>query len=56
LPWFAQSVARMRAEPSDTVPTLVADPAGQVWHITQSDSERARSELWSVLQDPATFQ
>jgi hypothetical protein len=56
LPWFAQGVARMRAEPSDDVPTLVPDPTGQVWHVTQSDSERARSELWSTLQNPTTFQ
>jgi hypothetical protein len=56
LPWFAQGVARMRAEPSDTVPTLVPDAAGQVWHVAQSDSERARNELWSALQDPATYQ
>ena len=56
LPWFAQDVARMRAEPSEEDPALVPDPAGQVWHVAQSDSERARNEIWSALQNPATFQ
>jgi hypothetical protein len=55
LPWFATSVTRMRAEPGDDIPTLLPDPTGQIWHVSQSDSERARSELWSALQDPAIF-
>jgi hypothetical protein len=55
LPWFATDVTRMRAEPGDDVPLLLPDPAGQIWHVAQGDSERARSEFWSALQDPATF-
>ena len=55
LPWFATSVTRMSAQPSEDIPLLLADPAGQIWHVSQSDSERARSELWAVLQDPATY-
>jgi len=55
LPWFSSSVTRMSAQPSDDIPTLLPDPNGQIWHVAQSDSERARAELWSALQNPTTF-
>ena len=55
LPWFASGVTRMRAEPSDKVPVLTPDPSGPIWHVTQSDSARARAELWAALKDPNTF-
>jgi hypothetical protein len=55
LPWFAVSVTRMSAQASDDVPLLLPDPEGQIWHVSQSDSARARSELWAALRDPATY-
>jgi hypothetical protein len=55
LPWFAQDVVHMRAETSDDFPTLVPDVSGQIWHVSRSDSARAREELWAALKDPATF-
>lgn len=55
LPWFATDVVRMRAD--DTEPTtLLPDDAGAVWHVGQSESERARELLWSALKDPLSFQ
>lgn len=56
LPWFATSVTRMSAEPGDDIPVLAPDPNGQIWHVPEADSDRARDELWRTLQDPATFQ
>lgn len=55
LPWFATSVTRMSAQFGEDIPLLLPDPTGQIWHVSQSDSERARSELWRALQDPATY-
>jgi hypothetical protein len=55
LPWFAVDVTRMSAQSSEDIPLLLPDPEGQIWHVSQSDSARARSELWDVLQDPATY-
>jgi hypothetical protein len=55
LPWFAVSVTRMSAQPSEDIPLLRPDVEGQIWHVSQSDSARARSELWGALQDPATY-
>lgn len=55
LPYFATSVTRMRAEPGDEFPTLTPDPNGRLWHVSEADSDRARDDLWSLLQDPATF-
>jgi hypothetical protein len=55
LPWFATSVTRMSAQFGEDIPLLLPDPAGQIWHVSQSDSERARNELWGALQDPATY-
>jgi hypothetical protein len=55
LPWFATSVTRMSAQVSEDIPLLLPDPAGQIWYVSQNDSERARSELWVTLQDPATY-
>lgn len=55
LPWFATSVTRMRAEPGDDIPLLAPDPTGQIWHVASADTDRARSEFWAALQDPATF-
>jgi hypothetical protein len=55
LPWFSTSVTRMRAQSAEDIPLLLPDPDGQIWHVSQSDSERARSELWRALQDPATY-
>ena len=56
LPWFASGVTRMRAEPAaSTPPVLTPDPTGQIWHVAEADSDRARDELWSALKDPSTF-
>jgi hypothetical protein len=55
LPWFAAGVTRLRAEPGDDIPVLTPDPAGQIWHVAEADSDRARDELWSALKDPSTF-
>jgi hypothetical protein len=55
LPWFATGVTRMSAQFSEDIPQLLPDAAGQIWHVSQSDSERARTELWAALQDPATY-
>jgi hypothetical protein len=55
LPWFSSGVTQLSVDAAD--PThLVPDPAGRIWHVAQSDSARARSEIWSRLKDPATFQ
>lgn len=54
-PWFAQKVTAMSLDTAD--PTLlVPDPAGLIWHVARTDAVRARDTLWSVLQDPRTFQ
>jgi hypothetical protein len=45
----------MRAETDDDIPSLLPDPTGQIWHVAGSNSDRARDEFWSALQDPATF-
>jgi hypothetical protein len=55
LPWFASGVTRMRAEPGDGIPVLTPDPTGRIWHVAETDSDRARDELWSALADPNTF-
>jgi len=34
---------------------LTPDPNGQIWHVAQSDSQRARDEIWAALKDPSTF-
>jgi hypothetical protein len=55
MPWFSADVTRLRVD--DTDPTqLVPDAAGQIWHVAQSDSVRARSDIWTILKDPSTFQ
>jgi hypothetical protein len=46
----------MRVQPGDDTPTLLPDPAGPIWHVASSQSDRARDELWRMLQDPATYQ
>lgn len=56
LPWFASSVTRMRAEPGDDIPMLTPDPAGQIWHVPEADTDAARDDFWRALQDPATYQ
>ncbi len=56
LPWFAGDVTRMRAQPGDDIPTLQPDPSGEIWHVGSSQSDRARDELWRLLQDPLTYQ
>jgi hypothetical protein len=55
LPWFAADVTRLRLDDGESA-TLVPDPDGQVWHVRQTESERARDELWASLKDPRTFQ
>jgi hypothetical protein len=55
LPWFAAGVTRMHAEPGNAEPVLTPDPNGQIWHVAQSDSQRARDEIWAALKDPSTF-
>jgi hypothetical protein len=54
-PWFASSVTRMRAVVGDQPPAMIPDPAGQVWHVDATDSNRARDEFWNTLKDPTTF-
>ena len=54
LPWFATDVVRLRAEAAEST-TLVPDEAGAIWHVRQSESERARDLIWSTLKDPLTF-
>jgi hypothetical protein len=54
LPWFATDVVRMRAD--EAAPTsLVPDLTGEIWNVRQSESDRARDELWASLKDPLTF-
>jgi len=54
LPWFASGVTHLRV--NDAEPTsLIADAAGKIWHVAETDSDRARSEIWARLMDPATF-
>jgi len=55
LPWFASGVTHMRVDPADPA-HLVPDAAGQIWHVAETDSVRARSEIWTRLKDPSTFQ
>jgi hypothetical protein len=55
LPWFAADVVRMRPD-ADRATLLVADAAGSIWHVAESDSTRARDEIWARLKAPATFQ
>jgi len=55
LPWFSSGVTHLRVDDADPM-QLVPDAAGQIWHVAQSDSARARSEIWTILKDPSTFQ
>lgn len=55
LPWFASSVTRLRVSDTDRM-SLVPDSTGQIWHVAQTDSARARNEIWARLKAPATFQ
>jgi hypothetical protein len=55
LPWFATNITRLRLDDGESA-TLVPDPTGQIWHVRQSESDRARDELWASLKDPLTFQ
>lgn len=55
LPWFAADVTHLRVDDADSM-SLIPDPAGQIWHVAQTDSERARNEIWARLKDPGTFQ
>jgi hypothetical protein len=55
LPWFPSGITRMSVDPADGM-HLVADPTGQIWHVADSDSARARSEIWARLKAPTTFQ
>ena len=54
LPWFALAVVRMRPDGAEAT-SLIPDPAGQAWHVAQTDSVRMRDEIWSRLKTPATF-
>ncbi len=54
LPWFSSTVKRVRREADDST-LLISDPNGPLWHVEQSDADRARDELWSLLGDPGTF-
>jgi hypothetical protein len=55
LPWFSAGVTRLRVDDAEPM-HLVPDEAGRIWHVAQTDSTRARAEIWSRLGDPATFQ
>jgi hypothetical protein len=55
LPWFASDVTNLRVDETDST-RLVPDAAGLIWHVATTDSVRARSEIWSILKDPSTFQ
>jgi hypothetical protein len=54
LPWFSSGVTHLRVDDADPM-QLVPDAAGQIWHVAQTDSTRARSEIWATLKDPSTF-
>jgi hypothetical protein len=54
LPWFAMDVARLRPDGPEST-SLIPDDAGKIWHVAQTDSARARDEIWSRLKDPETF-
>lgn len=54
-PWFGAEVVHLRPDESDPT-TLVADAAGPIWNIRQTESDRARDELWAKLKSPLTFQ
>lgn len=55
LPWFPSGITRMSVDPADGM-HLVAEPAGHIWHVAETDSARARSEIWARLKEPSTFQ
>lgn len=54
LPWFAQDVTRVRIS-DDDLTLLDLDPQGPIWHVTGSDMDRAREQLWGALTNPDTF-
>jgi len=54
LPYFALDVTHMRVEATDPV-KLTPDSSGSIWHVAQTDIDRARAEIWAKLNDPSTF-
>jgi len=54
LPWFDSDVTRLRLDDTDST-TLVGDPNGPIWHVTKTDSDRAREDFWTRLKDPQTY-
>ena len=55
LPWFPADITHLRVDSADPM-HLVPDATGLIWHVAQTDSARARSEIWAALKDPSTFQ
>lgn len=49
LPWFAQDVVRMRPDGAEAT-SIIPDPTGQIWHVAQTDSDRARDQIWARLK------
>jgi hypothetical protein len=54
LPWFPSEVRKLRVDPDDSS-LLVEDEAGPIWQVRSGDADRARSEIWSLLEDPSTY-
>jgi hypothetical protein len=55
LPWFASGISHLRLDETDSM-HLVPDAAGHIWHVAQTDSARARNEIWAKLKAATTFQ
>jgi len=55
LPWFPSGVTHLSLDPTDSM-HLVPDATGQIWHVAETNSARARGKLWAMLKDPKTFQ
>jgi hypothetical protein len=55
LPWFPADITHLRVDSADPM-HFVPDATGLIWHVAQTDSARARSEIWAALKDPSTFQ
>ena len=53
-PWFASDVTRMQLQDLEAL-TLSPHVDGPIWHVASTDSQRARTELWSRLASPETW-
>lgn len=55
LPWFPSGITHLSVDPADPM-HLAPDATGQIWHVADTNSVRARREIWTRLKDPKTFQ